>query len=164
MKIALASDHSGFEQLKELEDYIKSLGHEVQNFGPKSLNTDDDFPDFIAPAAKAVASGQCELGIIMGGSGQGEAMAANRIRGVRCAVFYGTAVAKSSVDAEGHKSFDPYEIVRLSREHNDANMLSIGVRFVTQIEAHQAVKIWLETAFSAKDRHKRRIKKIDGEK
>lgn len=161
MKIALAADHTGFEQLKELQEYLESIGHSCQNMGPKSLNNDDDFPDFIKPAAKAVAEGQFERGIIMGGSGQGEAITANRLKGIRCALFYGTAVAKRAVDAEGHRTFDPYEIVKLSREHNDSNMLSIGVRFVNLMEIQQAVKVWLETPFSGVERHTRRIQEID---
>lgn len=161
MKIALAADHTGFEQLRELEVYLVSLGHVCQNFGPKSLNAEDDFPVFIEPAAQAVAAGEYHRGIIMGGSGQGEAMVANRVKGIRCALFYGTAVAKRAVDAEGHKNFDPYEIVRLSREHNDSNVLSIGIRFVNLMEIQQAVKVWLETPFSGIDRHMRRIQEID---
>jgi ribose 5-phosphate isomerase B len=130
MTIALATDHAGFEQLKELQAYLESLGHECKNFGPKKLNPADDYPDFIGPAAKAVARGECQNGIILGGSGQGEAMAANKVRGVRCAVFYGSAVPKSVVDISGRISHDPYEIVRLTRLHNDANMLSLAASFV----------------------------------
>lgn len=163
MKIALAADHTGYEQLRELQTYLESQGHECQNFGPKSLNTEDDFPVFIRPAALAVANGNFERAIVMGGSGQGEAMVANRVNGVRCALFYGTAVAKRAIDSEGHKNFDPYEIVRLSREHNDSNVLSIGIRFVNLMEIQQAVKVWLDTPFSGIDRHKRRIQEIDRE-
>src|SRR3989344_979748 len=130
MKIALASDHAGFEQLKELESYLESLGHEVRNFGPKKFNPDDDYPDFIVPAAMSVVNGQCERGIIVGGSGQGEAMADNKIKSIRCAVFYAPAVPRKFVDANGRKSHEPYEIIRLSRQHNDANMLSLAARFV----------------------------------
>ena len=100
MRIALASDHAGFAQLKDLEDFVDSLGHEAFNFGPKKLNPADDYPDFIVPAAVAVAKGECERGIILGGSGQGEAIVANKIKGVRCAVFYGPAVPRKVVDAE----------------------------------------------------------------
>src|SRR5690242_15943297 len=130
MKIALATDHTGFEQLKDLKEYLESLGHECVNFGPESLNINDDYPDFIFKAAEAVSKGECERGIIMGGSGQGEAMAANRLRGVRCAVFYGPAVVGRIIDANGRVSSSPYEIVKLSREHNNSNMLSLAARFV----------------------------------
>src|ERR1700690_2700943 len=126
MTIALASDNAGFEQLKQLQEFLEPLGHKCHNFGPVTLTPDDDYPDYIFPAAKAVASGGCERGIIMGRSGEGEAMAANRIKGVRCAIFYGPAVARRVVDAHGKTSHDPYEIVRLSREHNDSNMLSLA--------------------------------------
>jgi ribose 5-phosphate isomerase B len=102
MKIALATDHTGFEQLKALQFYLKSLGHECWNFGPQEFVPDDDYPDFIRPAAEKVSSGECERGLILGGSGQGEAMAANRFRGVRCAVFYGPVYPLRVVDAEGH--------------------------------------------------------------
>lgn len=163
MKIALACDHAGFEKLADLQTFLYGLGHDCQNFGPTSLNPNDDYPDFVVPAVKAVASGSFERAIIIGGSGQGEAMDANRIRGVRCAVFYGSVIPKSSVDINGKKSHDPYEIIRLSRQHNDSNVLSLGARFMSQQEMHQAVKIWLETDFSNDDRHKRRIAKLDKE-
>ncbi|MDB5161002.1 MAG: ribose-5-phosphate isomerase ribose 5-phosphate isomerase [Candidatus Saccharibacteria bacterium] len=163
MTIALSTDHAGLEQLREIQDYLEELGYECRNFGPTSLNPDDDYPDFIFPAARAVASGECQMGIIMGASGQGEAMAANRINGVRCAVFYGPAVPKGVVDISGRTSSDPYEIIRLSRQHNDANMLSIAARFVSLIDMKQVVKLWLETDYSHEDRHKRRIEKLDKE-
>lgn len=162
MRIALAADHAGFEQLKELETFLRSLGREVMNFEPKNLNPEDDYPDFIIPAAKAVADGECERGIILGGSGQGEAMAANKVKGVRCAVFYGPAVPRKVVDAKGRTSHDPYEIIRLSRQHNDSNMLSLAARFVALEDMKQVIKLWLETPFSNEERHQRRIGKIDG--
>jgi ribose 5-phosphate isomerase B len=163
MKIAITSDHTGYEQLKDLETFIKSLGHEVQNFGPAKLNPDDDYPDFITSAAKAVASSECDKGIILGGSGQGEAMSANRFKGVRCAVFYGPAVPRKVIDAEGHTSHDPYAIVRLSRQHNDANMLSLAARFVALGDMKNVIKLWLDTPFSGEERHARRIKELDKE-
>ncbi len=161
MKIALATDHAGFEQLKELQAYLESLGHNCRSFGPNTYNKDDDYPDFIAPAAEAVSKGEFEAGIIVGGSGQGEAMAANRYRNVRCAVFYGPAVAKSDVDIEGHINRDPYEIIRLSRQHNNSNVLSLAARFLTLNEIKFAAKLWLETPFSGDERHIRRIYKLD---
>jgi ribose 5-phosphate isomerase B len=162
MTIALAADHAGFEQLKELSSYLESLGHQVKNFGPENLNPQDDYPDFIVPAAQAVASGECERGIVLGGSGQGEAIAANKIKGVRCVVFYGPASPKKVIDATGRTSHDPYEIVRLSRQHNDANMLSMAARFVALEDMKQVIKLWLETPFSSEERHQRRIGKLDG--
>jgi ribose 5-phosphate isomerase B len=162
MKIALATDHAGFEQLKQLQAYLESLGHECWNFGPQEFNPDDDYPDFIRPAAEKVSNGECASGIILGGSGQGEAMTANRFHGVRCAVFYGPVFPLRVVDAEGHESRDPYEIIRLSRKHNNANVLSLAARFVTLEDMKQAIKLWLETDFGGVERHQRRNNKIDG--
>jgi ribose 5-phosphate isomerase B len=161
MKVALATDHAGFEQLKQLQSYLESLGHACQSFGPHEFNPNDDYPDFIRPAAEAVGGGQCEFGIILGGSGQGEAMVANRVKGVRCAVFYGIAVPIRPVDAEGHQNRDPYEIIRLSRQHNNANMLSLAARFISVEEMKNAMKLWLATPFSGEENHQRRIEKID---
>ncbi|MDO8591625.1 MAG: RpiB/LacA/LacB family sugar-phosphate isomerase [bacterium] len=161
MTIALASDHAGFEQLKQLQDFLESIGHQCHNFGPVSLRPDDDYPDFVFVAAKAVASGGYERGIILGRSGQGEAMAANRIKGVRCVVFYGPAVARRVVDAHGKTSHDPYEIIKLSRQHNNSNMLSLAASFVSPEDIKNIVKLWLETPFSGEERHQRRINKLD---
>lgn len=161
MKIALATDHAGFEQLKDLQMFLEELGHECQNYGPAALNIADDYPDYMFKAAAAVAAGECQMGVIMGSSGEGEAMAANRIKGVRCAVFYGPAVVGRVIDANGRISSSPYEIVKLSRAHNDANMLSIGARFVSLADIQQVVKLWLETPFSGEPRHQRRIDKLD---
>lgn len=162
MNIALATDHTGYEQLKELEAYLLSLGNQCHNFGPARLDITDDYPDFVQKAASAVAEHRCERGIILGGSGQGEAMAANRIPGVRCAVFYGPATARKVVDVDGRISQDVYEIVRLSRTHNDANMLSLAARFVALADMKHVVKLWLDTAFEAEPRHTRRIAKLEG--
>lgn len=161
MKLALATDHAGFEQLKDLQEYLESIGHECINLGPKTLNLTDDYPDYIFPAAKAVATGECDKGIVLGGDGQGEAMAANRLTGIRCAVFYGSAVVGRIIDANGRVSSSPYEVVRLSRQHNDSNMLSIGARFVSFSDIQQVVNLWLNTEFSNEPRHVRRINKLD---
>jgi ribose 5-phosphate isomerase B len=161
MKIALATDHTGFEQLKDIKEYLELLGHDCEDFGPVTLNINDDYPDFIFKAAQAVANGECERGIIMGGSGQGEAMAANRLKGVRCAVFYGPAVVGRIIDANGRVSSSPYEIVRLSREHNNSNMLSLAARFVSVMDMKQVIKLWLETPYTEQPRHVRRIDKLD---
>jgi ribose 5-phosphate isomerase B len=161
MKIAVTTDHAGFQALQELKAFLQSLGHEVVDFGPQSFDAEDDYPEFMFPAARAVANGECERGIIMGGSGQGEAMAANRVKGVRCALFYGPVIAKVPIDADGNMSDDPYEIVKLSRQHNDANVLSLSGRFLTVEEMKAAVEIWLTTPFSNVERHSRRIQKLD---
>jgi ribose 5-phosphate isomerase B len=161
MKIALSTDHTGFEQLKDLQAYLESIGHECQNFGPASLNINDDYPDYIFKAAQAVASGDFERGVILGGSAQGEAIAANRLKGIRCAVFYGPAVIGRIIDANGRVSSSPYEIVKLSREHNNSNMLSLAARFVSVMDMKQVTKLWLETPFTEQPRHVRRIDKLD---
>ncbi|MEO8784843.1 MAG: RpiB/LacA/LacB family sugar-phosphate isomerase [Candidatus Saccharimonadales bacterium] len=162
MRIALTTDHAGFEQLKKLQQFLESKGHQCANFGPAVLDSTDDYPDLIAPAAKAVADGQCQMGIIMGGSGQGEAMVANRFKGVRAAVYYGPATAQGAVDADGTAADeDGLDILRLSRQHNDANVLSLAARFLTEAQIEAAVQLWLATPFSGQERHQRRIKKLD---
>lgn len=162
MKIAVATDHAGFEHLKHLKEFLESEGHECLDFGPKSFDAADDYPDFIFPAAQAVAKGDCEAGIILGGSGQGEAMAANRVKGVRCTLFYGPVAAKTAVDAEGTTSDDPYEILKLSRRHNHANVLSLSARFLDIDETKHAIRTWLSTPYDEAERHTRRVKKLDG--
>lgn len=161
MRIALSTDHAGFQHIQKLRELLKSLGHECVDFGPQSLDLADDYPDFIRPAAVAVANNDCQMGIIYGGSGQGEAIVANRVSGIRCAVYYGPALAVGPVDAMGTEAKDNFEILRLSRRHNDANMLSLGARFLAWQDIEHAVKLWLATPFSDDERHERRIKKID---
>ena len=160
MKIAVTTDHAGFEALNDVKEFLKRLGHEVVDFGPQTLDPNDDYPDFMFPAAQAVARGDCERAIIMGMSGTGEAIAANRIKGVRCALFYGPAVAKNKTGVE-ELNPDPYQIVRLSRLHNDANVLSLSGMFLDQQEIHTAIEVWLSTEFSGAERHIRRIRKLD---
>jgi len=149
MKIFIASDHAGFELKEKLREWLVKKGYEVKDFGAFSYNETDDYPDFVRDAAKAVADDpEQSRGIVLGGSGQGEAMAANRFKGVRAAVLY-----KFSA-----------EIVRLARQHNNANILSLGARFISEDEAKTAVEIFLETEFNGigeNERHLRRIKKID---
>ena len=145
MTIHFASDHAGFEMKNSLVTFVKEeLGFEVIDHGASEYNEEDDFTDFVVPAVKSTV-GNNDRAIILGGSGQGEAMAANRIRGVRAAVYYG-----------GNE-----EIITLSREHNDANVLSLGARFLTIDEAKKAVRLWLQTSFSMDERHVRRIGKLD---
>lgn len=145
MTIYIGSDHSGFELKEHLKNYLSGLGLEAIDKGAHTLDAEDDYPDFIVPVAKAVAENYENKGIILGGSGQGEAIAANRIVGVRAAVFYG----------------GPMDIVTLSREHNDANILSLGARFLSKEDAEKAVRVWLGTPFSREARHIRRIDKIN---
>ena len=143
-KIYLASDHAGFELKEKLETFLLSLGVDVEDCGPHEFVATDDYPDFIIPAAKKIASDlENNGGIILGGSGQGEAIAANKVDGIRSVVFYG----------------NDFEIVELARTHNNANVLSLGARFLSDEEAQKAVKIWLETEFEG-GRHQVRVDKI----
>lgn len=144
MKIYIAADHAGFDLKKVLVEYLKSKGHDVEDCGAHQLNPADDYPDFIYPCAQKVSSDSVSLGIVIGGSGQGEAMVANKVKGIRAAVYYG-----------GNQ-----DLVRLSRQHNDANVLSLGARFLTIDEAKVAVDLWLETKLIGEERHLRRIEKI----
>lgn len=147
MKIFFASDHAGFQLKQALVPYVKSLGFEVVDEGAFEYKEGDDYPDFIKKAAAEVSDNpQNSLGIIIGGSGQGEAIVANKFRHVRAAVYYG-----------GDK-----KIVELSREHNDANILSLGARFLSEAQAKEAVRLWLSEHPSLAERHRRRIKEIDG--
>jgi ribose 5-phosphate isomerase B len=141
MKIAVASDHAGFRYKTIVADRLKRLGHDVVDFGTHSEEP-IDYPDVVRPAALAVSRGECDRGIVFGGSGNGEAIDANRVRGVRCALAWND------------------ETARLSRAHNDANMLSLGQRLISETDALRIVDIWLTTPFDG-GRHARRIAKID---
>ncbi len=145
MKIYIGTDHAGFEMKENLTSFLRELGHDVKDMGAHSFEALDDYPDFIRPVAEAVADESSFRRIILGGSGQGEAMCANRVKGVRAAVYYGGTV----------------DIAILSREHNDANILSLGARFVEMDEAKEVVRVWLETPFSGEEKHARRIAKLD---
>lgn len=153
MKILIASDHAGFALKQSLTPFLIEMGYEVEDKGNTVLDENDDYPDFIAQVAREVSSNFGLKGIVIGGSGQGEAIVANRFPHVRAVVFNGQY--KSS---DGRKI--PEEII-LSRQHNDANVLSLGARFLNDEEAKEAVKLWLETEFSNDERHVRRIRKID---
>ena len=144
MKIHIATDHAGLDLKNIIRDYLISKGHEVTDHGAHEYDALDDYPDYIFPCAKAVASDLESRGIILGGSGQGEAMAANRVKGVRAAVFYN----------------GPVETVKLSREHNNANILSLGARFMTEDEIYDVIEMWLDEPFGG-GRHQRRIDKLD---
>ncbi|HET8687679.1 MAG TPA: RpiB/LacA/LacB family sugar-phosphate isomerase [Methanosarcina sp.] len=163
MKIYIGADHTGYELKEKLKTYLTELGlgYEVEDKGAFSLNKDDDYPDFVKPVAEAVAGDVQSKGIVLGGSGEGESICANKTKGIRAAIFYGQKEAIAPVDVTGRQSADPFEIVQLAREHNNANILSIGTRFVSEDEAKFAVELFLKTQFSADERHIRRISKID---
>jgi len=141
MRIVLASDHAGYNRKRAIAEWLGDRGHDVHDFGTHSTDP-VDYPDFVHPAAAAVARGEFERGIVLGGSGNGEAMTANRHRGVRCALCWNI------------------ESARLSRQHNDANMLALGERLIDLELALRIVEVWLSTPF-ARDRHVARIRKID---
>lgn len=143
-KIFLASDHAGFKLKEKIKSFLQKKSYLVEDCGAKHFDENDDYPDFIIPCAQKVSKTN-SLGIIFGGSGQGEAIAANKIKGIRAVVVY---------------SFDK-KIIQLSKEHNDANILSLGSRFLSEKEACDAVELWLNTKFSDEERHNRRIKKIE---
>lgn len=157
--IFIAADHAGFRFKEALTEHLELLGYEVKDCGASELDPEDDYPDFVLPLAKAVADTPDSLGIVLGGSGQGEAMCANRVPGVRAAVFYGQMRVTDALDREGGFSENGYDPVRLSRRHNNANVLSIGARFVSIIEASEAVNEFLSTAYMAHPRHERRLGK-----
>jgi ribose 5-phosphate isomerase B len=141
MKIAIASDHAGYKYKTMLIDFLTKAGHEVVDFGTDSEES-ADYPDYIRPAAEAVAREDAERGIVLGGSGNGEAIAANRIRGIRCTLCWNK------------------ESARLARAHNNSNMLSLGERMISEDDARAIVEIWLTTPFDG-GRHQERIEKID---
>lgn len=141
MKISLGTDHAGFRYKEKVKDLLVSLGHEIKDCGTFDEQP-VDYPLFIRPAAEAVASGECDRGIVFGGSGNGEAMAANKVKGVRCALCWNE------------------ESARLSRQHNDANVLSLGERMIPEELALQIVRIWLDTPFEG-GRHERRVEQLN---
>lgn len=157
--IFIASDHAGFELKNALISHVRTLGYNIEDMGAVTNDPEDDYPDFITPLAKRVASEPDSRGIVIGGSGQGEVMCANRIPGIRAAIFYGPRHVTAALDIEGGHSEDGYDAVRLPRRHNDANVLSLGARFVSVDEAREAVRIFLETEFSGSKRHLRRLAK-----
>jgi len=141
MKIAIGSDHAGFEYKEQIRMFLQKAGHMVTDFGTHS-NASVDYPLFIRPVAQAVARGEFERGVVLGGSGNGEAIVANRIKGIRCALCWNL------------------ESARLGRQHNDANVLSLGQRMMSLETALEIVRVWLETPFDG-GRHQRRIELID---
>ena len=143
MRIALASDHAGFDYKERIAALLRDLGHDVEDFGTNSAEA-VDYPPFIRPAAEAVARGDADRGIVLGGSGNGEAIVANKVRGIRCALCWSV------------------ESARLSRQHNDANVCSLGQRLIPLETALEIVRVWLETPFEG-GRHARRISQIESE-
>lgn len=144
MKVYIGSDHAGYELKEKLKVYLGELDYDVEDMGAFEFEKDDDYPDFIKPVAHAVVDDPESLGVVLGGSGQGEEMTANKVEGARATEYYGGTL----------------DVVRVSREHNNANILSLGARFVTEQEAKDAVKLFLETPFSGDERHIRRINKM----
>lgn len=145
-RIYLASDHAGFEYKEALKPFLRDMGYSFEDLGPFEINETDDYPDFVSLVAKKISEGgPDDRGIILGGSGQGEAMVANRFPNARAAVYYGGNAG----------------IAIKVREHNNSNVLSLGARFMTLEEAKDIVKTWLETEFLQEERHVRRIEKIE---
>jgi len=145
MKIFIASDHAGFELKKFLVEHLSLAGHEIHDLGPNEFKPEDDYPDYVSLVAKEIARDpSAAKGVVIGASGQGEAICANKFYGIRAVVYYGGNT----------------DIIKLSREHNDANVLSLGARFMPPAMALNAVIMWLNTAFSGDERHKRRILKL----
>lgn len=143
MKIYLASDHGGYELKEALKGFLKEEGFEVEDMGANSFDPNDDYPDFIVPLAKKIAQETDSLGIISGRSGNGEAIAANKVKGIRVAVCLNE------------------EMARKAKQHNNANILSLGADYISVDEAKNIVKMFLKTPFSNEERHVRRIKKIE---
>ena len=141
--IAMGCDHAGYAYKEKIKAYLRAKGIEVKDFGTDSAES-CDYPDYVRPAAQAVAQGRCTLGIVLGGSGNGEAMAANKVSGIRCAVCWNV------------------ETARLARQHNDANVISIGQRMVGEELAIAIVEAWLAARFEG-GRHVARIEKIEAQ-
>ncbi len=143
VKIFLAGDHAGFELKEKLKNFLKEK-FIIEDFGPHSFDSQDDYPDFVLPLADKVSKTKNSRGIIIAGSGQGEVIAANKIKGIRAALYYGHDLS----------------LLKLSREHNDSNVLCLGARFLEEKEAKKAINIWLKTKFEG-GRHLRRLKKYE---
>ena len=153
MRIIFAADHAGFSLKEHLKPFVESLGHSVEDVGNTVLDEQDDYPAFVAGAARIISAHPEEArAIVIGGSGQGEAIAANRFPNVRAVVYAGEPVTKED---------EALDMLALTREHNDANILSLGARFLTEDLAERAVRRWLEIPFSGEERHARRNTAID---
>lgn len=143
-KIYLASDHAGFDLKNHISEHLNKKGYDVEDLGPSNYDKNDDYPDFIKPLSEEVNADESCFGIVFGGSGTGEAIVANRKENIRAVSYY----------------YPDTRIITLSREHNNANILSIGARFISKDDATEAVDLFLRTPFSGEERHKRRIEKI----
>ena len=142
MKIAIGSDHAGFELKESMKEFLKENGYEYHDFGAKAFDPQDDYPEYGRKVAEAVASGKYDRGIVVCGTGMGMAISANKVPGIRAVACYDMEMAK------------------ISREHNDANVLALGGRVVTKKLASDIISVWLETPFSGEERHVRRINMI----
>lgn len=151
--INIGADHAGFEHKEAIKEWLESEGYDVVDHGAYEFEAEDDYPDFIAPVASAVSGAPSEFGIVIGGSGQGEAIVANRFPGVRAIVYNG-----QYIPADGREV--PEEIIT-ARQHNDANIISLGARFLSIRESIEAIELFIDTEFSGEERHIRRIEKID---
>ncbi len=145
MKIYLASDHAGFELKNQVKEWLLSQSYEVKDFGANVYDENDDYPSYIKPAAYAVSKNPQNRAIIFGGSGQGEAIVANRFKKVRAIVYYGANE----------------KIIQLSRQHNDSNILSVGARFVSFEELQPLLSLWLKTTLLEDNKYQRRIKQTE---
>ena len=159
MHVYIAADHAGFALKNELLKFVTGLGHDAEDCGALVNDPADDYPEIIAGAARKLSqdaqAGRGSRAIMIGASGQGEAMVANRFKGVRCALYYGSAGKQKDMIGK------ELDIISSTREHNNANALSLGARFISTDEAKQVVKIWLEIGFSGEERHVRRIGEIE---
>lgn len=154
-KVYISSDHAGYQLKEELKPLMTKLGFEVIDKGPFIFDESDDYPDFVKLVAKEISMSPSDFGIIIGASGQGEAIVANRFKNVRAVVYYGGKSYQK--DISGNK----LGLITSTRNHNDANILSLGARFLTERRAEKAVKLFLQTPFSKEERHLRRIRKIE---
>lgn len=156
MKIYLGTDHAGFEAKEKVNNFLVSGGHEVVDCGAYTFDANDDYPDFISKVGEAISKDSTSFGFVFGGSGHGEAICANRYPHVRAVVYYGGEI-KEQEDAGGKM----LGIIASAREHNNANVLSLGVRFLTDEEILRVINIFLKTPFSGDERHVRRINKLE---
>lgn len=174
--IYIGSDHRGFALKEKIKEWLKEWGYQYEDMGAFEYNKDDDYPDFVKKAAEKVSQDpNNSRAIVLGATGQGEAMAANRYKEVRVAVFYGPPFQFKKISwakwllfgsgyiamAQNLEFHVTQELIKLSREHNDSNVLSLGAAFIDESAAKKVIKLWLNTPFSNEERHKRRINKID---
>ena len=161
MKIYLGTDHAGFALKESVKAYLTEGGHEVIDCGAATFDKDDSYVTYVTKAVRQAVGDASSRAIVFGGSGQGEGIAANRVTGARAVVYYGPADAQT-LDVSGSQgSHDGLDIIRLSRAHNNSNVLSLGARFITEEQAKAAVDAWLHEPFSNETRHAQRNKDLD---